>query len=65
VNRTALLKRIEVLERQIHFLPTLTEGILETATLDELDLLETEIEQGTSAVWDALVASYRSGESGS
>jgi len=65
VTRNALLKRLDLLEARLAAPPTLVARVLGTATDVQLERLEEEIEQGRTAVWEALLASYRSGGSGS
>jgi hypothetical protein len=61
VKRLTLERRIEALERQLTGPPPLAMLILRTATIEQLDEMENEIEVGGPfPVWDALVASYNS-----
>jgi hypothetical protein len=66
VNKAALLRRLDQLERQFTPPPSFAQQVLATATDAQLASLEVELEdRGECPTWDALVAAYRSGVGGS
>ena len=61
MNKAALLRRLDALERRFTPPPSFAARVLATATDAQLEDVEVEIAAGNACpVWDALVAAYKS-----